>query len=119
MSMVGTMSGYGVYKIISGNSGNRKAVLAGTAVASWFSVVAASSCCAIQLALSDLSPLTVVLPAMAGVHAVIGVGEAMITTVVIGFVLKVRPDLLYGLPLKPTNESSSLLQDENLKEDAL
>jgi hypothetical protein len=56
---------------------------------------------------------------MAGVHAVIGVGEAMITTVVIGFVLKVRPDLLYGLPLKSTNESSSLLQDENLREDAL
>ena len=30
MSIVGTMGGYGVYKIISGNSGSRKAVLAGT-----------------------------------------------------------------------------------------
>jgi cobalt/nickel transport system permease protein len=120
MSIVGTMGGYGVYKIISGNSGNRKAVLAGTAVASWFSVVAASSCCAIQLALSDLSPLAVVLPAMAGVHAVIGVGEAMITTVVIGFVLKVRPDLLYGLPRRQTNGTSSPLQTRSLKqEDAL
>jgi cobalt/nickel transport system permease protein len=117
MSIVGTMGGYGVYKIISGNSGNRKAVLAGTAVASWFSVVAASSCCAIQLALSDLSPLAVVLPAMAGVHAVIGVGEAMITTVVIGFVLKVRPDLLYGLPRQQTNGTSSLLQTRSLREE--
>jgi len=117
MSLAGTMGGYGVYKIIRGNSGSRNALLTATAVASWFSVVLASSCCAIELALSDLSPLAVVLPAMAGVHAVIGVGEAMITTLVIGFVLKVRPDLLYGLPHRQTNGSSSLLQTRSLREE--
>jgi len=67
----------GVYKIISGNSGNRKAVLAGRRLLPGFPSWRPPVCCAIQLALSDLSPLTVVLPAMAGVHAVIGVGEAI------------------------------------------
>jgi len=32
---------------------------------------------------------------MAGVHAIIGIGEAIITTLILGFVLKVRPDLIY------------------------
>jgi hypothetical protein len=54
---------------------------------------------------------------MAGVHAVIGVGEAMITTLVIGFVLKVRPDLLYGLPPRQTSGTASLLQTRSLREE--
>jgi cobalt/nickel transport system permease protein len=58
-------------------------------------VVVAASLCAFELALSGTSPLKIVLPAMAGVHAVIGIGEAVITVLVLSFVLKVRPDLLY------------------------
>jgi len=29
------------------------------------------------------------------VHAVIGIGEAVITTLVVSFILKIRPDLIY------------------------
>jgi ABC-type Co2+ transport system permease subunit len=32
---------------------------------------------------------------MAGIHALIGIGEAIITIVVLSFVQKVRPDLIY------------------------
>jgi cobalt/nickel transport system permease protein len=49
------------------------------------------------LAISGISPLRIVLPAMAGIHALIGIGEALITVAVISFVQKVRPDLIYGL----------------------
>jgi len=65
------------------------------AIAAWLSVIAASSVCAIELALSGTSPLSVALPAMAGVHALIGIGEAIISCLVVGFVFKVRPDLVY------------------------
>ena len=68
--------------------------LSSVAVVSWFSVVLASSVCAIELAISGTSPLAVVLPAMAGVHMLIGIGEAIITTTVVSLVLSARPDLV-------------------------
>ena len=73
---------------------NRRGFLAASAIASWLSVVLASASCAVELALSSTSPLRVVLPAMVGVHSLIGIGEAVITTVVISMVLTSRPDLL-------------------------
>jgi cobalt/nickel transport system permease protein len=68
--------------------------LSAVAVVSWFSVVLASAVCAIELAISGTSPMAVVLPAMAGVHMLIGIGEAIITTTVMSLVLSARPDLV-------------------------
>ena len=95
MSFVGAMGGYIIYNIIKKIIGNNKGIIIGTAIASWLSVVVASSVCAIQLAISGTSPLKIALPAMAGVHALIGIGEAVIATLVVSYVLKVRPDLIY------------------------
>jgi len=61
--------------------------------AGWLSVALASVLAAVELAVSGTAPLVVVLPAMAGVHAVIGILEGFITAAVIGFIIKVRPDL--------------------------
>jgi Cobalt uptake substrate-specific transmembrane region len=36
----------------------------------------------------------IALPAMAGFHAIIGVGEAIITTTAVSLILKTRPDLV-------------------------
>jgi cobalt/nickel transport system permease protein len=41
-------------------------------------------------------PLGTVLPAMLGVHAVIAVGEAVITVAAVSAVLATRPDLIRG-----------------------
>jgi cobalt/nickel transport system permease protein len=46
------------------------------------------------LALSGTVPFGVVAPAMLGVHAVIGVGEAVITVAAMSAVLSTRPDLV-------------------------
>lgn len=94
MSFIGTAGAYFVYRIIRKALGN-KVIWIAVAFAAWLSVVMASIACALELAISGTSPLKVVLPAMVGVHAVIGAGEAIITTLIIGFVLKVRPDLIY------------------------
>ena len=96
MGIVGTMGGYLVYSLISNSIGAKKGIMIGTFIAAWFSVVIASIACAIELAISGTVPIGKALPAMAGVHVIIGVGEAIITSLVVGFVLKVRPDLIYG-----------------------
>lgn len=95
MSLMGTLGGYSTYRIITKISGGNKGLIAGIAVASWFSVFIAAGFCAFELALSGTSPLKIVLPAMGGIHSLIGIGEAIITVLVISFVLKVRPDLIY------------------------
>lgn len=95
MAIAGTMIGYGVYRFLADRLKIRGGLISAAAAASWVSVVAASAFCAVELALSGTAPLGIVLPAMAGVHALIGIGEAVITASVIGMILKTRPDLMY------------------------
>jgi cobalt/nickel transport system permease protein len=47
-----------------------------------------------QLWLSGTANIGVVVPAMLGVHALIGLGEALITVAALSFILRTRPDLL-------------------------
>jgi cobalt/nickel transport system permease protein len=63
-------------------------------VAAWVSVEAGAIATAIQLALSGTSPLQLALPAMAGVHALIGIGEGLITAGAVALIAATRPDLL-------------------------
>jgi cobalt/nickel transport system permease protein len=95
MALIGTIGGYGIYRLLRGRSDDHRRILFGTAVASWFSVMLASGTCALELAFSGASPLHIVLPAMLGIHVLIGIGEGVVTTLIVGFILKVRPDLLY------------------------
>lgn len=97
MAFIGAIGGYLVYNGLRTILGGKKGVLVGAAIASWLSVVIASGACAIELAISGTSPLRIALPAMMGVHILIGIGEAIITCLVIGFVLKTRPDLVYKI----------------------
>ncbi len=72
----------------------RRAFLASVAVVSWLAVMAGAAATSVELALSDTVPLGTVLPAMLGVHALIGVGEAVITVAAVSAVLASRPDLV-------------------------
>lgn len=65
-------------------------------VAAWVSVVAAATATALELALSHTSPVGWVVPAMAGVHVFIGVGEGLITCAAVGLLASVRPELAEG-----------------------
>jgi cobalt/nickel transport system permease protein len=95
MGILGGFGGYGLFRLLCLLLPRRKGTfVAAAAAAAWFSVVLAASACAVELALSGTSPLAVALPAMAGVHALIGVGEAIISAVVISLMLGVRPDLV-------------------------
>lgn len=69
-------------------------MLGAVAGASWVAVMAAATATSVELAASGTIALPTVLPAMLGVHALIGVGEAAITVAVVATVLAVRPDLV-------------------------
>jgi cobalt/nickel transport system permease protein len=97
MAIIGAIGGYIIFYLINKLVHNKKGLQIGAVIAAWFSVVLAAVFCALELAISGISPLRIVLPAMAGIHALIGIGEALITVAVISFVQKVRPDLIYGL----------------------
>jgi cobalt/nickel transport system permease protein len=72
-------------------------VLLGSAgVAAWLAVMLGALGCSIELGLSGTVPLATVLPAMLGVHALIGIGEAVITVAALSAVLSARPDLVHG-----------------------
>ena len=74
----------------------RTALLGAAAAGAWLAVMAGAAACAVELAVSGTVPLATVLPAMLGVHAVIAVGEAVITVAAVSAVLATRPDLIHG-----------------------
>jgi cobalt/nickel transport system permease protein len=95
MGLIGSVLGYSIYYLLNKlTAGKIPLVIAG--VASWFSIVLAATACSLELAISGTIALGVVLPAMVVTHAVIGVGEALITTAALGLILSVRPDILPG-----------------------
>lgn len=79
MALVAPLVGYWLYEgLCQGQThGTRHQVAVGAAA--WGSVQAAALLASIELAFSHAAPMSVVLPAMLGVHALIGVGEALIT----------------------------------------
>lgn len=92
MGVLAPVMGYGVYRLVRPAIGT----LAAAAFAGWCSTVAAAASCAGQLALSGTVAWGVVLPAMVGIHMLIGIGEAVITALVLVSVMKARPELLSG-----------------------
>jgi cobalt/nickel transport system permease protein len=95
MGIVASFSGYYIYRLVASLMGNsRRGTLVGGFAGAWGSVFLASIVCAVELAVSGVSPMRVVLPAMAGFHALIGIGEGLITGAVLSLVLATRADLL-------------------------
>lgn len=93
MGILTVMIGYGLYATVAGQQ--RKGVqVAVIGVASWLSVMASALVASIQIWLSGTSPARIVFPAMLTVHALIGVGEALITVAAFSFIRQVRPDII-------------------------
>ena len=69
-----------------------------TAGLSWLAVMVGAAATSVELEISDTVPLGTSLPAMLGVHALIGIGEAVITTAAVAAVLVSRPDLVTLAP---------------------
>ena len=96
MSIVSCISGYGVYYLARkiGGASSRTTLIVGGFAGAWVSVMVAAIVAAFALAFSGTSPLSLALPALAAVHALIGIGEGLITVFALSFIRAARPQLL-------------------------
>jgi cobalt/nickel transport system permease protein len=96
MGLIGSVGGYAIYAPLRRAIGGRAGILIGAMAAAWFSVILAAGAFAVELAVSGRSAdFPQILGWMALVHAAIGLGEALITGMVVRFVLLARPDLIH------------------------
>jgi len=94
MAIAGTWSGWLLYLFVRKIFPWRAGFYVGVFIGAWFSVVVAAAVTAAELGLSGTATLSVVFMAMVGVHAVIGIGEGIITLLVVMFLKKVKPELI-------------------------
>jgi cobalt/nickel transport system permease protein len=98
MSLVAAVGGYVLFRGLTAMlPRTRRSYAAATAITAWVTVVAASAVAALYITFGGFAGADqagIVLPVMLGVHAVIGIGEAFITTAVVMAVVSARPDLV-------------------------
>ncbi|MFC5470419.1 energy-coupling factor ABC transporter permease [Cohnella suwonensis] len=82
--VIGSYVGYGVYRLGTAVLKERASRAVGF-VSAWCSIVAAACGVSLLLAWSDTFPIGVALKAMAGWHSLIGLGEGLITALVVAY----------------------------------
>lgn len=92
MGIVPALTAYGLYQAVSNRSQRVQRMVAG--FAAWLSVVAAAFVTALLLGFSGTSAFSVVIPAMLGVHVLIGLGEALITVAALSLIFRTRPQMM-------------------------
>jgi cobalt/nickel transport system permease protein len=95
MGIIGVAVSFFAFHTVRKLAGGRSwGLLVAGAAAAWLSVLVGSLAAALQLAISGTSPANVAVPAMGAVHAIIGVGEALITMGALAFLAAARPGLV-------------------------
>lgn len=95
MGIVSAFVGYAVYTLTRRLLGSgMRGRYVGAALGAWLGVETAAVAVSLQLAASGTSAFEIAFPAMVSVHALIGIGEALITVGVLVFIQQTRPDLL-------------------------
>ncbi len=101
MAVIAPLAGWGVFNLVTPIASRTERIGEGMAVAmaSWGSVFVAAAACAAELAVSYAISsgaygigATVSVPAMLGYHAIIGIGEAIITVGIVAYVHQVSPE---------------------------
>lgn len=99
MAIIPAYGGYAVFRlfrrVLPASTGG---VVAATGLAAWLSTVMAAMAFSIEwlFGASAPVPFDTVFAAMVGVHLLIGVGEGVLSAMVVGAVMATRPDLVYG-----------------------
>ncbi len=96
MAVLGSGLAYVIYASVARWFGALRGAVAGAVIAAWFSVVLGAVACTIELATSGVYPFAVSLGLMLLAHSLTGLGEALVTGLALGHILRTRPDLVYG-----------------------
>ena len=100
MGVIGGFCGYAVYRFVRRWVPDERGIVLGSVVGAWLSVMAASFAFCIEFALSHPQgtyDLLRIVTLMTSLHALIGIGEALITGLVLAYVVGLarRSDLVY------------------------
>lgn len=93
MAIIGSWCCYWIYRWLTKLCRNETIAVA---ISAWLSVVLSAIACALELAISGIAPLFAVVPMMATIHAIIGVGEALVTVAAFAFIKRTKPELVRG-----------------------
>jgi cobalt/nickel transport system permease protein len=99
MALVTAFGGYAVFVLVRRvTSRTSSSVVLAAGIAAAISVVLSALAFTLEYALGGTGTASVpaVAGAMVGVHVLIGIGEGVITALVVGTVLATRPDLVWG-----------------------
>ena len=65
-----------------------------TAIGSYISIVLASFICGIEIGISGTIPIEIAVPAMVFWHILIGIGEGLISALIVYYIYKTKPDFI-------------------------
>jgi cobalt/nickel transport system permease protein len=110
MAIVGVFVSYAVYALLRRLFKNQSwGIFVSGFTAAWTSILIASFSCALQLALSGTSPANIAIPAMGLIHALIGIGEGLITVGALSVIFAARKDLLQASDSKARSNKTLLI----------
>jgi cobalt/nickel transport system permease protein len=102
MAIVGVAVSYMAYRTVQKLAGgHRWGIYVGGFIAAWLSIEVVALSVALQLAFSGTSPANIAVLAMGGIHAIIGIGEGLITVGALTFIFATRPDFIEAGKEKP------------------
>jgi cobalt/nickel transport system permease protein len=99
MALITAFAGYAVFAVMTRLLPRMaSSVVVASGVAAAISVVASAAAFTVQYAIggTGTAAVSTVAGAMVGVHLLIGIGEGLITAMVVAAVLTTRPDLVWG-----------------------
>jgi cobalt/nickel transport system permease protein len=110
MGIVAVSISYLIFHLIKKFSKEQRwGIYFGSFIAAWCSTLIASLSAALMLSISGTSPANIVVPAMVGIHALIGIGEGLITFGAVSFIYANRPDLIVDNSIKQNGNHSIII----------
>ena len=96
MGLIGGVIGYAIYDPLRRKIGGPRGAVIASVLASWFVIPLSALAFSIELSWGGQYAFSQVASLMLFYHVFIGIGEAAITGMVVAWIARVRPDLLYG-----------------------
>ena len=104
MAIIGVAVAYMAFRSVQKLAGGKPwGIFVSGFIAAWLSVEAAALATAFELAISGTSPANIAIAAMGGIHALIGIGEGLITVGALAFLYASRRDLLKAGEVVPAH----------------
>jgi cobalt/nickel transport system permease protein len=98
MAIIGGLS-YFLIKLLTKKNKSQQWFISSVFIASWSSVMLGAFITSFEIAPAFTGGLAVALPSMMLLHAIIGVGEGAITTVLVTSIQRLNPTIIGGLSL--------------------